>query len=362
MNILILANDDEGLYQFRKELLEELQKSHKVYASVPDGPYRQDLINLGCELFPVQLNRHGVNPLKDLLLLKSYKRIIKKTNAQVVLTYTIKPNVYGGFASSCLKVPYIANITGLGTAVENKGAMQRITLALYRIGLRKAEKVFFQNKENQAFMLNHKVVNGPYDLVPGSGVNLNHFHKMDYPQGDTVEFAFISRIMKEKGIDQYLDAACYIHEKYSNTQFHVCGYCEQNYEDRLKGLNDNGTIIYHGCIRDVRKIHRISQCTIHPSYYPEGMSNVLLESAACCRPIITTDRSGCKEVIDDGINGYIVKRQDSKDLIEKIERFLSLSWDKKRDMGLAGRIKVENEFDRQLVVKKYLQEIELCER
>ena len=191
----------------------------------------------------------------------------------------------------------------------------------------------------------------------GSGVNLSRFVPIEYPSDKTVEFAFISRIMKEKGVDQYLEAAEYIRKKYPNTVFHVCGFCEQAYEERLKDLHDRGVIVYHGMVRDIKTVLKDIHCTIHPTYYPEGISNVLLESSACARPIITTNRSGCREVIDDGVNGFIVNQKDSKDLIEKTEKFLSLSWEERKNMGLAGRAKVEREFDRQIVVEKYCDEL-----
>lgn len=166
--------------------------------------------------------------------------------------------------------------------------------------------------------------------------------------------------MKEKGIDQYLEAAEYIRSKYPNTRFHICGFCEEAYENKLKLLQDKGIVTYHGMLRDVREILKKTHCTIHPTYYPEGMSNVLLESAACGRPIITTDRSGCREVVDPGINGYMVKQKDSKDLIEKVEKFIQLDYEKKKRMGLAGRKKVEKEFNRQIVVEAYLEKIKKC--
>lgn len=358
MNILIIANEDEGLYQFRRELIDRLiLEGHHVFATVPEGPYHKDLECLGVNLRIIQFNRHGVNPLSDIKLLFQYISLIREIRPSIVLTYTIKPNVYGGIACQILNIPYIVNVTGLGSAVENDGFMQKITVFLYRLGLRKAKMVFLQNASNRDFMLQHKVINKNYGLIPGSGVNLNHFKILDYPNDDVVVFSFISRIMKEKGIDQYLEAAKYIHSKYPNTQFHICGYCEEDYDDILNNMVEQGIIIYHGNLRDVREMHKVSHCTIHPTYYPEGMSNVLLESLSCCRPIITTDRSGCREIVEDGVNGFIVKQQDSVDLIDKIERFLSLSYEEKRKMGINGRKKVEKEFSRQIVVEKYMKEI-----
>jgi len=280
----------------------------------------------------------------------------------VVLTYTIKPNIYGGIACRLFKAPYIANITGLGTAVENKGMLQKIAIILYRIAFKDIKCVFFQNEENRRFFIDNNIAVGKDRLIPGSGVNLEHFNVLNYPPDDIVEFAFISRIMKEKGIEQYLEAAEYIKNKYPNTRFHVCGFCEEDYQDRLEEMQSKGIIIYHGMLCDVREILKITHCTIHPTYYPEGMSNVLLESAACGRAIITTNRSGCREIVDDGVSGYLVKQKDSIDLIEKIEQFLALSLEDKKRMGLAGRKKVEKEFDRKIVVDAYMEEIEKATR
>lgn len=358
MKILILANNDVGLYKFRRELLEELIKENEVYICLPNGEFVKEMTNMGTKFIPCELlDRHGTNPVKELKLISFYKRILKEYTPDIVFTYTIKPNVYGGIACNKYKVPYVVNITGLGTAVENAGIMQKITLILYKKGLKSAQKVFFQNIENQNFMLEHKVVNGKYDLLPGSGVNLNQYAVMEYPTGDTIDFVFIARVMKEKGIDQYLDAAKYIRKKYPNTRFHVCGACEQDYKETLDKLSEQGMIQYHGLVKDITAIHKISSCTIHPTYYPEGLSNVLLESCACGRPIITTNRAGCREVVDDGVNGFVIKEKNSQDLIEKIEKFLALSYKARMNMGLAGRKKVEREFSRQIVVDKYMKEI-----
>ena len=359
MKILILANSDAGLYKFRKELIEELiAAQHEVFICLPYGEFIKKLVSIGCTFIPCDfLDRRGTDPIKDVTLFFWYKKVLRNYNPDIVFTYTIKPNVYGGAASASLDIPYVVNITGLGTAVENPGFLQQISLMLYRFGLRKAKKVFFQNTENRDFMLKHHVVKDAYDMLPGSGVNLSQYQVYDYPNGDTIDFAFVARVRKEKGIEQYLDAAQYIRGKYPNTRFHVCGFCEQDYKERLELLDKQGVIIYHGLVSDMTDVYKIISCTVLPTYYPEGLSNVLLESAACGRPIITTNRPGCREVVDNGINGLVVKEKDSKDLIEKIEKFLNLSVDKRRQMGIAGRYKVEKEFNRQIVIDKYMEEL-----
>lgn len=356
--ILFLVNHDVVIYNFRLELVERLlADGHEVVISSPYGERIEDLKALGCEYREIHIARHGMNPVKELSLISAYKRLLDQVKPDMVFAYTIKPNIYGAIACRSKKVPCVANITGLGTAVENGGMAQKITVLLYKYAFTKIQKVFFQNTENMQFFVDRKIAKGKHDLLPGSGVNLQRFVPLEYPGEDKIEFAFISRIMKEKGIDQYLETAEYIKSKYPNTVFHVCGFCEQAYEDKLKELNDRGIIVYHGMVRDIKTVLKNIHCTIHPTYYPEGISNVLLESSACARPIITTNRSGCREVIDDGVNGFIVNQKDSADLIKKVEAFLALPYEERKQMGLAGRAKVEREFDRQIVVGKYLKEI-----
>lgn len=356
--VAILVNHVVDVYNLRKELVEQLlTDGYEVYISSPNGERIVDLVAMGCHFINTPISRRGTNIFEDFKLLSHYKKIMKEVKPDIVLTYSIKPNIYGGMVSDSLKIPYIANITGLGTPVEHESILQKIIIILYKIAFKNVNCVFFQNFENMQFFEDHNIAIKKRKLIPGSGVNLKEFSVLDYPSTKTVEFLFIARIMKEKGIDQYLEAAKYIREKYPYTRFHILGFCEEEYEDKLKKLQKMSDIIYHGMQSDVRKFLKITHCTIHPSYYPEGMSNVLLESAACGRPIITTNRSGCKEIIDDGINGYIVEQKNSKDLIEKIEKFLNLDFDTKKRMGLAGREKVEKEFDRKIVVDAYLIEI-----
>lgn len=355
--IMILANNDVGLYKFRKELIEVLLKEYEVHIVLPYGGFVDKLVQMGCVFHATEFQRRGTNPFRDLALLRKYHCLLREISPIAVLTYTIKPNVYGGMACAAKKIPYIANITGLGTAVENAGVLQIITTLLYTFALRKACRVFFQNEDNLTFMREKGVVRKNYDLLPGSGVNLAQYQPMPYPKEGTVDFLFVARVMKEKGIDQYLDAAESIRSKYPNTRFHICGACDDDYAQLLHEKSSSGIVIYHGAVKDMLPLYQMSCCTIHPTYYPEGMSNVLLESCASARPIITTDRPGCREIIDDGVNGFICRQQDSKDLIEKIERFLALSQAQREEMGRMARKKVERDFDRKIVVDKYMMEL-----
>ena len=357
MRILILTNHDLGLYKFRKEVLETLLRENEVFVSMPRGIFTDKIIEMGCHYIDTSFERKGKNPFKDLELLSFYKKTIKEVKPDVVLTYTIKPNVYGGLACQQLKVPYIANVTGLGSAIENGGLLQLISLNLYKLGLKKADMVFFQNDANRDFMLKKNAVGKNYDMLPGSGVNLSQYEVSEFPNDETIDFTYVGRLMKEKGFELYAEAAKFISGKYQNTRFHVCGPDEDNYRKLVKELSEKGILIYEGYVDDMKEVYKRVQCTIHPTYYPEGMSNVLLESLACGRPIITTDRPGCKEIVEDGVNGFVVKQNDLNDLIEKIEKYLSLSNEERKQLGLNGRRKVEKEFDRNIVINKYLDAI-----
>ena len=360
MKILILANNDIGLYNFRKELIEKLiELKNEIYISLPYGERVNDLINIGCKFLKTEVDRRGTNPIKDFKLLISYIKIFKEVKPDIVLTYTIKPNIYGGIVARFKKVPYICNITGLGTATEKKSIVQRLILFLYKIALKNVKCCFVQNEENLQFLKTNKITGEEkYKLIPGSGVNLEHFKLLPYPEEkEKIKFLFISRIMKEKGIDQYLDVAKYITKKYKNTEFHILGFCEQEYEEILNKLQEKRIICYHGLQKDVIPFLKECSCLIHPSYYPEGMSNVLLEASASGRPVITTNRSGCKEIVEDGKTGFIVNQKDSKDLIEKVENFIEIQNEQRKQMGLAARKKVEKEFDRNIIIDVYFKMI-----
>ncbi|HIT84619.1 MAG TPA: glycosyltransferase family 4 protein [Candidatus Ornithomonoglobus intestinigallinarum] len=356
--VLMIINHHVYAYMLRKEILEAcIAAGYETYITLPYGEMVEKLKKMGCIYIESHYDYHGMNPVKELGLIMRYGKIIKSVKPDVILTYTIKPNLYGGFVASAAGIPYIANVTGLGTAVGNKGIIRELSKFFYKAAFKNISCLFFQNKENMSFFERNNIAPGRHRLIPGSGVNISKFSLLEYPPAGTTEFVFISRIMKEKGIDQYLEAAKYIRGKYPNTRFHICGYCEEEYGGRLKELNDNGTVIYHGFTDNVREVLKVTHCTVHPTYYPEGMSNVLLESCASGRPVIATDRSGCREITDDGVNGYLIKERDTDDLINKLERFIALPYEDKKAMGENSRRKVEKEFDRRIVVDAYMEEI-----
>ena len=360
MKILVLTNNFGGLYVFRKEVMQALKNAgHHVSISAPFDIRSKSFEEMGFEVMDTEFNRQGTNPLKDIVLMLRYRKVIKKVKPDVVLTYTIKPNLYGGMACQLCGVPQIANVTGLGAAVEYPGMMQKLTIFLYKIGMRKTWLTFFQNNDNMDFCKEHGMVRGRTQLIPGSGVNLEYHVKKPYPaETEPIRFLFMGRIRREKGIEEFLAAAEAITKKYDNVEFHVVGGCEGDYEGRLLDMQKKGIVTYHGGQPDVRPYFSMVACTLHPSFYPEGMSNVLLESCATGRPIMTTMRPGCREIVEDGRNGYLVKQQDAEDLIAKVEKFLALPYAERKAMGDAAREKAEREFNRKIVVEAYLNAID----
>ena len=358
MKILIVANNDVGLYKFRRELIEELVKLHDVNICLPQGEYISNLVEMGCVYHRCEFDRHGTNVLAEVKQISFYKSLLKSIKPSIVLTYTIKPNIYAGMACASLKIPYVANITGLGTAIENGGLMQKLLLRLYKRGLRKAQKVFFQNKSNLDFLVGKGIVAGQYDLLPGSGVNLNEHKKEPYPEkDDSLVFVNIGRIMKDKGSDEVLHAAHIIRQEFPNTIFRIIGDFDGDYREKIESAVALGDIEYLGQQSDVHAHIKNSHAIIHASYH-EGMSNVLLEAAACARPVIATDVPGCCETYDDGISGISCRPHSGDDLVRAIRKFIHLSYEEKAAMGISGRHKVEKEFDRQIVVKCYMNEID----
>lgn len=359
MKVIILANSAGGLLSFRQELLTTLiQKGYEVIVCLPKKDRNEEVEALGCKVRIIPIDRRGTNPLKDFNLLMSYIKLIRTEKPEVVLTYTIKPNIYGGLACRLLKIPYIANITGLGSAVENPGLLQKLTLNLYKSALKNAACIFFQNTGNQELFIKNKINLPAHRLIPGSGANITKFHYQSYPVGEKTRFLFISRLMKEKGIEEYFAAAEYFSKLRSDLEFGILGNCEENYIQRLQELQENGIIKYYGVQKDVRPYIAEASCLIHPTFYPEGMSNVILEAASTGRPVIATNRHGCMEAVENGKTGFLFPERDTDALIECINKFLELSREERETMGKLGRKKMENEFNRRIVIDAYMNEIE----
>ena len=357
-NILVLTNNIGGLHSFRKEVMKAIvDAGFDLYISEPDDNEKVKYFEgIGCQIIKTDFNRRGMNPLDDFKLMLRYRKMMKQLKPKAVLTYTIKPNVYGGMACRLTGTPQIANVTGLGDAIENGGWLQRLTVSLYKIGIGKARQVFFQNQTNKDLCFQFGIANEQSIVLPGSGVNLSHHSYQDYPTDSIIKFLFITRLLKDKGTGEFFEMAKAIKKKYPNTEFQILGTCEGDYQEQLDSLVKEGVVKYLGSTSDVRPYLAQVHCTIMPSYH-EGMSNVNLESAANGRPVITTNVPGCRETVDNRKTGILVKAKDAQSLMDGVERFLALSYEEKKQMGVEARKKVEREFDRNIVVKAYLNAI-----
>lgn len=351
--VLILANSSGGLYDFRNELVLELLKTNKVYVSVPDDVAVDKLQSEGCEVIHTDINRRGMNPVQDLGLFKSYWKLLKQIKPDVVLTYTIKPNIYGGFCSRLRRVPYIVNITGLGTTFERGGMLKKMVVTMYQQALKKADCVFFQNERNKQIFEENGIYGKKSKRVNGSGVNIDKYVCEVYPGREKPRFLFVGRLMKEKGIEEYL----YCAKKYAKrAEFDIIGYCEEAYEEEVNRLQQEGIVRFHGFQKDVKSYYKDCDAVVIASYH-EGMSNVLLEAAATGRPVLATNIPGCKEAVEDNMTGLLFAPRSAEALEETIEYFLNMPLERREAMGQAARVKMEQEFDRKKVVESYIEEI-----
>lgn len=331
---------------------------NELLVCTPTGDYSKSIESLGCTFIScTKLSRRGMNPIQDLKLFLFYLNLCSKLHPDLVLTYTIKPNVYGGIVCSWKHVPYIANITGLGTSIENGGLLSKISQTLYKIGLKNASCVFFQNDDNRRLFQSRHLIHGRTCLIPGSGVNLEKYNFETYPSdNEGIRFLFVGRIMKDKGIEELLAAMKSIMEGNNFVSLDIVGFCEEDYIEVLRDAETTGRVHYHGPQLEVHPYYENCHCVILPSYH-EGMANVLLEASSMGRPVIATHIPGCKEAFDEGLTGFGCEVKSVDSLIEAINRFLSLPQTTRANMGYAARKKMENEFDRNIVISSYAKEI-----
>lgn len=355
--ILIIANNDVGLYQFRKELIFELLKNNKVYIALPYGEQVDYLTEKGCVFIDTPLDRRGMNPIKDLSLAVQYMKICTTVKPNLVITYTVKPNVYGGFAARVMKIPYVVNITGLGTAFQNDGMLKKIITLMYKVGCKKAKTVFFENAENMQIFLDNKIVQEKQTcLLNGAGVNTEHYTVTPYPEGDEIKFLFVGRVMKEKGIDELFSAMKHLVAEGHNCSLDVVGMYEEDYKETIDTYQSEGWLRYHGFQKDVRPFIENCHCFVLPSWH-EGMANTNLECATSGRPVITSNIHGCLESVENGVSGLLCKKQDADDLYITLKRFIDLPYEKRKAMGLAGRKRMEAIFDKKKVVEETIEGI-----
>ncbi len=365
--IALLTNNDDDVYCFRKELIEALiAEGYEMLISCPDGPKFELMKDIPYIYDNPVIDRRGTNPVKDFGLMMHYRKLFKQYKPAVVLTYTAKPNVYASIAAHQLGIPVINNLTGLGSVVNETGLMKSFIMWLFKLAYRKSACMMFQNATNMQVAIDQGMVKGKYRLIPGSGVDTYRYPLQPYPEGGDgktgapVVFNYIGRILHDKGVDDYIEAAKRIKKEYPQTEFNMLGFIEpteNHYEEDLKELETQRIVIYRGSQKDVKPFIARAHATIHPSTYGEGMSNVLLESASSGRFLITTNNPGCQETVDDNKTGYIYQGGDVDALVHSIKRFLALSNSQRKLAGEQGRKRMEEKFSRKLVIKAYKEEI-----
>lgn len=359
MKILIICNNDGGLYGFRKELLAKLAENNELVIAVPSGKHKSYFEECGYKYIDVPVDRRGTNPIRDLSLYRKYVRIMREEKPDLVITYTIKCNIYGCIAARMRKISYAANITGVGSALQNKSLLRSAVVFMYRYALKKAKVVFFQNKENMRLMQSLKIAGkGKSVLLNGSGVNLQQYLYQEPEIKTETVFLFVGRIMREKGVDELLEVAKRCKDNGINAKFELIGRCEEDYTGKLKEAEKSGYIKYHGLQNDVIPFVKKCDCVILPSYH-EGMSNALLEGAAMGRALLASDIPGCRETMIDGETGMLFKKKNVDDMYDKVLKFVQLSDNDKIIMGKKGREYMENKFDRNDVVASVVEALEI---
>ena len=357
MKILIITNHSYMLYQFRRELIQMLMKEHEVVLSMPFVGHEEDFRAMGLKCVHTDVDRRGINPARDMKLMRTYRALLRAEQPDLVITYSIKPNIYGGLMCGMLGIPFCANVQGLGTAFQRKGLARFVTV-LYRTALKKAKTVFFENEGNAREFLDRKILTREkITVLPGAGINLEKYPLTAYPENDQVRFLYLGRIMKEKGMDELFAAMrCLRGELGDKVVLDLVGFFDDDYEARVNQLVADGIAVFHGFQTDPVPYYAAADCVVLPSYH-EGLSNVLLEAAAIGRPVITSDIHGCKEAVDPDASGLLCAVKDADDLHQKMLKMANTHRAERERMGLAARHKVEREFEKGMVVNKTIHGI-----
>lgn len=363
--IAIVINTSWNIYNFRLGLLGALRDAgYRLVLIAPRDDYSQKLVELGFDYHEIKINNKGTNPFQDLWLVWRFSRLYKKLGVDVVLHYTIKPNIYGTLGAKLAGIRVINNVSGLGTVFLNDGLSSKIARWLYRFSFKCAHKVFFQNPHDKKLFVDRKLVKENITgLLPGSGINLSQCKSSKTkPKTDAFVFLFVARLIKDKGIVEFIDAAKELLQHGDNrVEFWLLGDLylinpTAISQEELDDWTKIPEIKYMGHVDDVAAVMNQASCIVLPSYR-EGLSRVLLEAAALGKPIITTNVPGCKDVVDDGVNGFLCELKNSHDLSIQMNKMLALDNRQLREMGKKGRDKIENEFDEKIVINTYLQSV-----
>ena len=365
LNILIVSNTSWYLYNFRLGLISLfLERGYQVFTLAPEDEFSFKLGKSGCHHIHLEMDNKGLNPIRDLMMKKRLSERYKEINSDLILHYTIKPVIYGSMAASNLGIPFVNNITGLGTTFIKRNWVTWLVKRLYRTSQKNANHVFFQNADDKELFSREKLIpeNVPQEIIPGTGIDTDHFNVRPYPEGNPVTFLLIARVLWDKGVGEFVEAARQLRLEFSDVRFQLLGFLDVLNRTAISRLQmqiwtEQGIIDYLGETDDVRSYISNADCVVLPSYR-EGLPRTLLEAASMGRPIIAADVTGCREVVDHGVNGYLCKAKDASDLSKKMKDMIKLSIDERREMGLRGRKKMEENFDEKIIVQTIVNRIE----
>lgn len=356
--IMLISPKDNNFYNFRRELIERLNTLYRVILVCPYGSKIDYFTNIGCSFVDTYIDRRGTNPINDFKLILRYHKILKEHKPDLVLTYTTKCSVYAGIACRARGVKYIVNNAGLLETEKKQRFLKLILLFLYRVGFKGASCMMYQNSYERNTINNLLSKNIHYRDIPGSGVNTEEFCFEPYPREDSpIVFNYVARIVKIKGIDEFLKCAERIKFHHSEVKFVVYGdYDDDSYRHVIRDAVEKGIIEYRGVLLDMKPAIAVAHAVIHPSYY-EGMTNVILEHSSMGRVCIASDIPGCREGVNDGETGYLFPCKNVDAMVEKVEQFLKLPYVQKKEMGIKAHEKMMREFDRNIVTAIYMEEI-----
>lgn len=361
--IAFVSNNAWSVYNFRLDVIRWLIKNNsKVIVLSPEDDYAKKLVGEGCRFVSLNFNNKGENPVKDLSFYLQLRRLYRELRPDFIFHYVAKPNIYGSLAASAAKIPSVSVITGLGYPFAKKNILFYIIKTLYKKALRNTSEVWFLNNEDAQVFVNEKIVNiSKIRVLPGEGINTEHFAPVAAPVSrhmEPFEFLMSTRLLKSKGIGVYADAARILKKKNYHVIFRLIGFFERNHpdsisEEDLEKWQKEKLISYHGFADDVRPFLAAAHCMVFPSYYNEGVPRCLMEAASMELPAITSLNRGCKEVVHNKVNGYLCNLHDPFDLADKMETMINLSGEERQLMGKKGRELVLEKFDSRKIIQEY---------
>ena len=363
--IVISINASWNIVNFRLGLIRALQEAgYRVTALAPPDGHSHRFAQLGIGYAPIHIDRKGLSPFADLILLWRYWRTLRRLRPDIFLGYTAKPNVYGSLAAQALGIPVINNVSGLGTAFIREGLLTRLVSILYKWAFRRSATVFFQNPEDRdLFLARHLVSPQQARLLPGSGIDLDHFSPLPQAPANRAGFVFllVARMLWDKGVGEYVEAARKVRAAHPDARFQLLGFLDADNRTAVPRSDvecwvAEGIVEYLGETEDVRPFIAAADCVVLPSYR-EGLPRTLLEAAAMARPLIATDVPGCRHVVAQRVNGLLCAARDSESLADAMLEMIAAPAELRRQWGDAGRSRVESEYDERIAIAHYLDAI-----